>query len=325
MIVYAVNLEMSLHFTVRSPIVVFLTDFLVFWLAFVSLVGVLVMGTLWWRKENRFYRVFIPLAFVGIILSWAVECASRYEVVWKQIIGNLSSGQVLYLYSHTLSGIIGAALLTAVVEAVRTELDRRAEQKLLEQRKELTMASYESMRVQHEEVMKLRHDMASHYEAIRNMTADPKTAAYLDTLIGQSKKVRAIIHTGNQTLDIILNGKLSAAMDAGICVNVQRSYAPETLDIEDADLCSLMMNMMNNAITGAKNSGVDKSFITIDIHVKDHWLVINCTNSADVSGIFTPRKEETVPKHGLGLKIMEDIANRYQGIFSTETVKRISR
>ena len=235
MIVYAVSLEISPHFTVRPAIVVFLTDFLVFWLAFVSLVAVLALGILWWRKENRFYRVFIPLAFVGIILSWAVECASRDEVVWKQIIGNLSSGQVLYLYSHTLPGIIGAALIAAVVEAVRTELDHRAEQKLLEQRKELTMASYESMRAQHEEVMKLRHDMASHYEAIRNMTADPKTAEYLDTLIGQSKKVRAIIHTGNQTLDIILNGKLSAAMDAGISVNVQRSFAPEKLDIEDAE------------------------------------------------------------------------------------------
>lgn len=62
-------------------------------------------------------------------------------------------------------------------------------------------------------------------------------------------------------------------------------------------------------------------FITIDIHVKDHWLVINCTNSADTSSVFARRKEETVPKHGLGLKIMEDIANRYQGIFNTETGK----
>jgi sensor histidine kinase regulating citrate/malate metabolism len=86
----------------------------------------------------------------------------------------------------------------------------------------------------------------------------------------------------------------------------------------DADLTSLVMNMMNNAITGAKNAGVDQPQITIDVHVKDHWLVIKCSNSAETSKHLVPKKEETVPKHGLGLKIMADIANRYRGVFSTE-------
>ena len=169
--------------------------------------------------------------------------------------------------------------------------------------------------------MKLRHDMSGHYEAIRAMTTDPKTAEYLDTLIGQNKQIRSIVHTGNQTLDIVLGGKLSVAADAGIKVDVQRSFAPEKLEIDDADLCSLMMNMMNNAITGAQNSGIPEPQITIDIHVKDRWLAINCTNSADPSKIFIRKKEETVPKHGLGLKIMEDIANRYHGLFTTEIGK----
>ena len=146
------------------------------------------------------------------------------------------------------------------------------------------------MRAQHEEVMKLRHDMSGHYEAIRAMTTDPKTAEYLDTLIGQNKQIRSIVHTGNQTLDIVLGGKLSVAADAGIKVDVQRSFAPEKLEIDDADLCSLMMNMMNNAITGAQNSGIPEPQITIDIHVKDRWLAVNCTNSADPSKIFIQKR-----------------------------------
>lgn len=292
------------------------------WLAFGSMIALLVMGIVLWRKESWFYRVFTPMALGGIVLSWlAVILFIDKGQVLAQISHSLGAGQISYIYLRTCPAVAVAAILTAIADAVRLWLQRRDEKNLLEQQRQLLLSSYDSMRCQHEEVMKLRHDMVSHYEAIRGMTADPKTAEYLDTLIGKNKQIRSIIHTGNQTLDIILNGKLSAAIDAGIEVNVHRSFAPEKLDIDDADLSSVVMNMMNNAITGAKNSGADKPHITIDVHVKDHWLVFNCTNSADTSRLFARRKEKTVPKHGLGLKIMEDIANQYQGIFITETGK----
>jgi len=35
--------------------VFFLSDYLAYWMGFICLVAVLVMGTLWWRFEDRLY------------------------------------------------------------------------------------------------------------------------------------------------------------------------------------------------------------------------------------------------------------------------------
>ena len=49
------------------------------------------------------------------------------------------------------------------------------------------------MRQQHEEITKLRHDIVSHFEALKGLTNEQQTAAYLDALIGQNNKVRDIV------------------------------------------------------------------------------------------------------------------------------------
>ena len=166
--------------------------------------------------------------------------------------------------------------------------------------------------------MKLHHDMVSHFEALKGLTNEQQTAAYLDALIGQNNKVRDIVCTGNEMLDIILNTKLTAAADAGIKVEVLRCVAPEKLPVSDAALCSLVMNMMNNALTAAGQSGGNEPYIVLDVHVKDNWFAINCKNSANVNKIEKEHKKETVPKHGLGLKIMEEIAKDHNGLFDVE-------
>ena len=316
--VIAYGIIPTLHISINSTLF-FLIDSFPEWVALGTIVVLLVMGLVGRNKNDWFFRIFTPTALGGISIAWLVAVFFTHRGhVFEQIQSGFAGGQISFIYHCFYPAVAAAAIAVAIADAIRLWLRQREETALLEQRQQLLLASFDNMRLQHEEVMKLRHDMISHYEAIRAMTADENTVAYLDTLIGQNKAVRPIIHTGNQTLDIILNSKLFAAIDAGIQVNVERACAPEKIDMADADLTSLVMNMMNNAITGAKNAGVDQPQITIDVHVKDHWLVIKCSNSADTSKHFVPKKEETVPKHGLGLKIMADIANRYRGVFSTE-------
>lgn len=71
-----------------------------------------------------------------------------------------------------------AALAAALAEAVRREIARRTEARLLAQRGELAQSSYEVLRRQHEQVMMLRHDMMKHFQMLRQTTTDEKTAAY---------------------------------------------------------------------------------------------------------------------------------------------------
>ena len=302
--------------SILSPFM-FLTNGLPVWLAFISLGAVMVTGTLRWRKENRFYRVFIPLAYAGIAVSWAVRIFFIHRgYVWTLIAASLQSGQVHYLHTPFQDGITAAALVAAVAEAVRLVLDRRAEKHLMAQQQELTMAGYEHLRRQHEEVMMLRHDMLRHFHTLHDMGGDEGRTAYLAELIGQNQSIRPVVQSGNEMLDIILNGKLSAAVDAGIRVDIPHVSAPAALPLSGPDLCGLLMNIVDNAITAASASA--EPYMLLKVHERDGFLAVVCENSFAARPPESRVKKETVPKHGLGLKIVRGIVARYSGVITEQ-------
>ena len=269
-----------------------------------GLAAALACGVLEW-KRNWFYRYFCLLTAAGAI-AWAA--LGRWEF----------SGTALGipgLLLYPLTGIMtAAALVTALAEAIRWETARRTEAHLLAQRGELAQRSYEVLRRQHEQVMMLRHDIAKHFRLLRQTTADEKTAAYLDELIGQNEKIRPVVQSGNEMLDVILNGKLSAAADAGIAVEIARMKAPDKLPLTDAELCSLMMNLLDNAVEAVAAPGVARPYIKLDLCMKEHFFVIFCENAATIEHI----QKETAPERGLGLKIIKQIVTRYDDLLETE-------
>lgn len=284
-----------------------LTLYLVLALSAISLAGLvaaLVCGVLEW-KRNWFYWVFCPLTAAGAI---AYAVFGRWDFS-----GNVLGIPGLLLYP--LAGIMtAAALVTALAEAVRRETTRRTEARLLAQRNELAQDSYKALRRQNEQVMMLRHDMMKHFQVLRQTVTDEKSAAYLDELIGENEKIRPVVQSGNEMLDVILNGKLSAAADAGIAVEIARMKAPDKLPLPDAELCSLVMNLLDNAVEGASAPGVERPYIKLDFCVKEHFFAISCKNSTTMEHI----QKETAPGRGLGLKIIKQIVARYDDLLETE-------
>ncbi|MGN0743263.1 MAG: GHKL domain-containing protein, partial [Candidatus Fimadaptatus sp.] len=84
--------------------------------------------------------------------------------------------------------------------------------------------------------------------------------------------------------------------------------------LSDAELCSLMMNLMDNAVAGVLASGAQEPFIRLDMHVKNGFFVFALENSAK-----SPDKTKApAPGHGLGLKIIRQIVERRNGLLEME-------
>ena len=115
-------------------------------------------------------------------------------------------------------------------------------------------------------------------------------------------------------LDVILNGKLSTAADAGIAVEPARTQAPDKLPRTDTELCSLMLNLLDNALEAASSPGVKRRYIKLDMHLQNNYFVFTCENGATLDWI----NKETTPERGLGLKIIQQIVARYGNLFDTE-------
>lgn len=269
-----------------------------------GLAAALVCGVLEW-KQSWFFRCFCSLTAAGAVL-WAA-------LGYWQFPGNILEMPGLLLYP--LEGIMmAAALLTALAEAVRRETARRTEARLLMQQARMTQNSYEAMRRQYDQVMMLRHDMMKHFRLLRQTTGDEKTSAYLDELIGQNEKIRPVVQSGNEMLDIILNSKLNAAADAGIAVEIARMQAPAKLPLSDAELCSLLMNLLDNAIEAASAPGVERPYIRLDLCVKEYFFVLCCENAATLEHV----QKGAAPGRGLGLNIIRQIAARHDNLLETE-------
>lgn len=291
-------------------------DAVIYWLLFATMVAVMVLAVLFWRKQNWFYRVFTPMALSAMTVLVAVNAVLDGSGLLRRITDNLNNGQIKYILYLLLPAVVLSAVVTTIVESVKMELDRRAEQQMMEQRRELALESYENLRRQHEEVMMIRHDMLRHFRTLHDMDGDERRTAYLAELIGQNEKVRPVVDSGNEMLDIILNGRLSAATDAGIRVELPHISAPEKLPLSDPDLCALFLNLVDNAIAAA--SAAEDPFLLMKIHEKDDHLALVCENSFDPQEAETETIKETVPQHGLGLKIVSNIVEKYHGAILTE-------
>lgn len=286
-----------------------------FLFAIAGLLWALACGFWEWR-ESRFFRIFCPLAVGGTALLGTSSLVSAIAS------GNLDTGPILqlelgsvgYFLWPLVPVFIASAFLAAAVELVSEELAARTEAKLLAQQGKMSRQSYEAMRRQNQEVMMLRHDMAKHYKVLRQMTEDPQVAGYLDELIGENEKIRPVIQSGNETLDIILNSKLGEAAGHGIVVETIRARAPESLPLSDAELCSLVMNIMDNAIEAASAPGVERRYIKLDLHVENSFFVFTCENSSTLEWA----QKESAPGHGLGRSVIRRIAERYGNLLNTE-------
>lgn len=213
------------------------------------------------------------------------------------------------LCSMIVTDMIAYYIFFQEIGAVR----QLADYQMLVQRQSLEAQNYETIRRQHEEVMMLRHDMAKHFILLRQMTHEEQTASYLDQLIGQNKKIRPVVQSGNNIFDIILNTSIGRASDEGIAVEIVRIQVPERLPLSDTELSSLAMNLMDNALSGAVSSGEENPFIRLDLHMQDNFFLFDVENSAAVEQI----RKKPEAGHGYGLKIVRQMVERRGGLFET--------
>ncbi len=120
--------------------------------------------------------------------------------------------------------------------------------------------------------------------------------------------------TGNSILDGVLSLKKSEAEKQNIRFEIKAS--PVTTEgIDEKDLTALLFNLLDNAINAQE--AVKERYINVDIKMIKGYLNIEVENStgedvmADNPGLVSKREG-----HGLGLRIVRNIAEKYNGMVS---------
>ena len=202
---------------------------------------------------------------------------------------------------------------------------------LLRERRRLTEENYRQMEQRLRDTSLLRHEWKNQVAALRLMAEQGSYEELVRTLERMDSRLTRLStarYSDNFTVNVILQNAASRATELGV---VFTAYAPlpEKLGIDESDLCSLLINLLENALEAASKA-TDRREIRVSLKVYQELLLVKCWNT--YSGPL-PRGEEgaflsTKPspeEHGWGIRQMRWVAEKYNAVLDiTYTDSRVT-
>ncbi len=166
-------------------------------------------------------------------------------------------------------------------------------------------------------VRALRHDMKNHILALQVLVQRKEaeeTNRYLDSMKDFMTNPEEYVKTGNDTVDSLLNYKIQKANEVLNVVETKISI-PEQLRLRSFDLNVLLGNLLDNAIDASMQTEDKKLKITLKLDKGILFLHIynSCRGIGDGRSGFTETTKEDKLNHGIGLKNVRRIVEKYHG------------
>jgi len=187
------------------------------------------------------------------------------------------------------------------------------------QKNEINRTFYELLEKNNENQRILVHDIKHHLSSLSSMNNIEDVKKYLANIQYEFDEYQYIGKSKNKMLDLIL-GKYShicKTNNINFIVDVRSSNLSF---IEDNDLSSLLGNLLDNAVEATKS--IENSEISLVTKKGKNFDFISVVNSCDKPPKKQGNKLLTTKSnalfHGYGVKSIEKIANKYNGICNWE-------
>ena len=207
---------------------------------------------------------------------------------------------------------------------------KQIDKRIAAYQRELIETHYQEVENMYRQVRGWRHDYRNHIQTMKVHMANgeyEEIGAYLDMLDDDLTNVETVMKTGNRMADAILNSKLSLAAQREIRVKAEANI-PVSLTVSELDLCTIIGNLLDNAMDACMELPVSERLIRIYMEMKGNYLYLSVINTAGGS----KKKSYCTTKgegHGFGLARIDMIVNKYggyitraseDGAFSTEVL-----
>lgn len=297
-------------------------------LAFGTMLVMLILVFIHWKKKVAFFCSMGKAAFAMLALYLAFLLISPlfFPGYTASVFDRLYTDFHYLTFSFSIRLLEILILLSSsfalLVEYIQTEVQRQTDLSVLASQKEMALEDYKNISHYNNELLMLRHDITKHYLLLRSMSeTDPEgLKTYLDELLGKVQGIPPLVNTENQVLNILVNNRLHKAQEQGIKPDIVSSQAPPELLLTDAELCSLVLNILDNAIENAAQVKSD-SWIRLNLHCKNNHFVFVCENSMLPQNDIPEKdaKKISIPRRGYGLKIIHSILQNYGDLVSVQS------
>lgn len=197
---------------------------------------------------------------------------------------------------------------------------------LLKATNQLLTDNYQQLHTYQQNHAKQIHDFNHHLTALKGLATRKKheeISDYIDSLLSIAYQETALCHSGSDIIDAIINHKAAEAKNLGIIFD----FAVPPLvrsNIDPVDICGVLANQIDNAFDACKqipSPGLRE--VKVIIKQVENFMFFRVENTVEHdpfqnNSSLASTKKDVSTQHGLGLKNIGDIANKYSGFLRNE-------
>lgn len=254
------------------------------------------------------------------IFSWLFFCVE--QILVKYFLGAQTHPQLSVAIFALFQALIGMFFYIAML--MLREQQMAAKQARLNQQYLLQLQHTNEIQTLYQDFRKIRHEMKNQALYVEHLLQN-RDYESLEQYYRQMQEITAPVQqmydSGNRLVNAILWAKSRTAEQLNIPMQLHAAL-PEELPVEGYHLCSLLVNLLDNAIEASK--GLQTPEIRVNLCIRQSYLFCNVENRADMERLAKNPDLHTTKAdhlaHGFGISNIKTIAELYHGFadFTTE-------
>ena len=264
------------------------------------------------------------LSFLPMLMCYTIPLISLILMIFIHILIQKN----LYIPEELIFSIsIGYLIINIIVFILYELINREAGKNymLMAQNKQYELTEQHNNQVIeiYDKMRDWRHEYKHHMQLVMGMLeqidAEKNNGAinYIKDLDKKLKRSSLEIVTGNYIVDAIVSAKATLASSYDITFEHNINLTKNIISVEDADLCSILSNLLDNAIEACCKLELNR-YIALEMLIFKNQLNIRVTNSANGEYIIDKGKLKTTKRgdlHGIGMGHVRSIVENYNGIY----------
>ncbi len=263
------------------------------------------------KQTTRSY--YIIMAVLPLI------CALSSHAVMESTIG-AGSAVTWILGFNAVMNLLIIFFVYYLSYSISNTYDRLLQSRQINQKLELQLDHLDRNTAMIEQIRRDKHELKNVYFYIESLLAQDKIEELKnfvsEKLVRRYERLEEF-NTGNTMMDYLLTQKVNEARYEQIHT-MSNIVVPEKLNIDDADLCAILVNLLDNAIDASKLEAPRDRDIQITIRTHMNQLSILIKNKVSHNILEDNPQLKTIKSdaqyHGIGLSVIRSVVKRYNGI-----------
>lgn len=267
------------------------------------------------------YNVVFFLVFIVIELLFVTFWIIDHRVLWEYLPYGFKNANQTFMFMYIILFVVLDCIIIYFTKSSSSYEKIKAKNEMLEYQNKLQTEYYEKMLENYDKTAKLRHDINNLVQVINvqlsqnTVESHEKAKEIANGISDIMESTKSHKFCNNRIVNAVLFDKTTIAEKDGIKI-IDNIILDDNISITDFDICRIFINLLDNSINALKNYNDNDKIIFISCKKDNNNIYIKCENKFSENNKKFKKNSEL---HGYGLKIVKDIAQKYDGDLIIET------